>query len=307
MSMEMKENHKKSRFLVALNKWKQLGIAVKIFLIAFFIFFVAQVVFHAYPFVWVINNSLKSTEEFNSGISTSSLTTTWAFINYIKVFDEFVVYGNVYYLEMLWNSIWQTFVYLFVNLVASVMIAYALAKFRFPGRNWLYTLLIFIQTIPIIGTGAAAYKLRYELGMINNPFTIWFYWMNGFDYSAFILYGTFVGISKSYSESAEIDGANEVQILLEIILPQVIPLIIALVVTNFVGRWNDYQTAQISLNEFPSLAYGMYLYQLNSNWSASGKVTYYAALVVTALPGVLMYTLFQNVIIKNMSVGGIKG
>ena len=307
MSMEMKANHKQSRLSTALNKWKQLGIAVKIFLVAFFIFFVAEVVVHAYPFLWVINNSLKSTEEFNSGISTSSLTTTWAFINYIKVFDEFVVYGNVYYLEMLWNSIWQTFVYLFVNLVASVMIAYALAKFRFPGRNWLYALLIFIQTIPIIGTGAAAYKLRYELGMINNPFTIWFYWMNGFDYSAFILYGTFVCISKSYSESAEIDGANEVQILLEIILPQVIPLIIALVVTNFVGRWNDYQTAQISLNEFPSLAYGMYLYQLNSNWSASGKVTYYAALVVTALPGVLMYTLFQNVIIKNMSVGGIKG
>ena len=307
MSMEMKANHKQSRLSTALNKWKQLGIAVKIFLVAFFIFFVAEVVVHAYPFLWVINNSLKSTEEFNSGISTSSLTTTWAFINYIKVFDEFVVYGNVYYLEMLWNSIWQTFVYLFVNLIASVMIAYALAKFRFPGRNWLYALLIFIQTIPIIGTGAAAYKLRYELGMINNPYTIWFYWMNGFDYSAFILYGTFVGISNSYSESAEIDGANEVQILLEIILPQVIPLIIALVVTNFVGRWNDYQTAQISLNEFPSLAYGMYLYQLNSNWSASGKVTYYAALVVTALPGVLMYTLFQNVIIKNMSVGGIKG
>ena len=288
MNMEMKAKHKKSRFSVALSKWKQLEIAVKIFLIAFFIYFVVQAIFHSYPFLWVINNSLKSTEEFNSSSATSSLTTTWAFINYLKVLDEFVIYGNIYYLEMLWNSVWQTFVYLFVNIIASVMIAYALARFRFPCRAFLYTLLIFKQTIPIIGTGAAAYKLRYELGMINNPYTIWFYWMNGFDYSAFILYGTFVGISKSYSESAEIDGANELQILLEVMLPQVIPLIIALVVTNFVGRWNDYQTSQISLNKYPSLAYGMYLYQLNSNWSASGKVTYYAALVITALPGVLM-------------------
>jgi ABC-type glycerol-3-phosphate transport system permease component len=306
MSKKIRTN-RRNRFNSMLNKWNSLGIGVKIFLVTFFVFFVVQVVIHSYPFLWVINNSLKSTEEFNSGVSTSALTTTWAFINYIKVFDEFVIYGNVYYLEMLWNSVWQTFVYLFVNLAASVMIAYALARFRFPGRGFLYGLLIFIQTIPIIGTGAAAYKLRYALGMINNPYTIWFYWMNGFDYSAFIMFGAFVGISKSYSESAELDGASELQILLKVMLPQVLPLIIALLVTNFVGRWNDYQTAQISLNEYPSLAYGMYLFQLNSNWSASGKVTYYAALVMTALPGVLMYTFFQNIIIKNVSVGGIKG
>lgn len=305
--MKIQSNLKKSRITVALDKWKQLGMGVKIILIVFFLFFVSEAVVHVYPFLWVINNSLKSTSEFNSGVSTSALTTTWAFNNYIKVFDEFVVYGDVYYLEMLWNSIWQTFVYLFANLLASMMIAYALAKFRFPGRNFLYSILIFIQTIPIIGTGAASYKIRYQLGMINNPFTIWFYWMNGFDYSTFIMFGTFVGISKSYSESAELDGASELQILLKIILPQVVPLIIALVVTNFVGRWNDYQTAQISLFDYPSLAYGMYLYQINSNWSTSGKVTYYAALVMTALPGVLMYVIFQDLILKNVSVGGIKG
>lgn len=297
----------KTHFSTALKKWKKLGFGVKIFLVAFFLFFVFEAVFQLYPFLWVINNSLKSTEEFNSQLSTSSLTTTWALINYVKVFDEFVVNGDVYYITMLWNSIWQTGVYLFVNLLASAMIAYALSRYRFPGRGFLYGLLIFTQTIPIIGTGAASYKLRFELGMINNPYTIWFYWMNGFDYSAFIMFGTFVGISKSYSESAELDGANDLQILLKIMLPQVVPLIVALMVTNFVGRWNDYATAQISLNKYPSLAYGMFLYQVGSNWSESGKVTYYAALVMTALPGVLLYAFFQNIIIKNVSVGGLKG
>lgn len=296
-----------TRLKKAMQKWKNLGLPVKIFLSLFFLFFLFEAVVQLYPFLWVINNSLKSTEEFNYAVSTESLTTTWAFINYINVFDEFVVQGDVYYIEMLWNSVWQTFLFLMVNLMASAMIAYALAKFRFPGRGFLYGLLIFTQTIPIIGTGAASYKLRYELGMINNPYTIWFYWMNGFDYSAFIMFGTFVGISKSYSESAELDGANELQILLQVMLPQVVPLIVSLMVTNFVARWNDYATAQISLNKYPSLAYGMFLYQLNTNWSKSGKVTYYAALIMTAIPGVLLYALFQNVIIKNVSVGGLKG
>ena len=52
------------------------------------------------------------------------------------------------------------------------------------------------------------------------------------DYSAFIMFGTFLGISKSYSESAELDGASELQILLNVILPQIVPLIIALMVTS---------------------------------------------------------------------------
>lgn len=307
MSQKENKSYLKSHFKNSLKKWKNTGIGIKIFLIAFFLFFVFEVVVQLYPFLWVINNSLKSTAEFNYSKSTSAMTTTWAFSNYIKVFDEFVINGNIYYINMLWNSIWQTFVYLFVNLAASAMIAYALARYRFPGRGFLYGLLIFTQTIPIIGTGAASYKLRYSLGMINNPYTIWFYWMNGFDYSAFIMFGTFAGISKSYSESASLDGASELQILLKVMLPQVVPLIVALMVTNFVARWNDYATAQISLNKYPSLAYGMFLYQLNSNWSKSGKVTYYAALVMTALPGVLLYAFFQNIIIKNVSVGGLKG
>lgn len=215
----------------ALNKWKNLSVVEKILLTGFFLFFIFEAVVQFYPFVWVFNNSIKSPDEFNFATNKSLLTTTWAFTNYINVFSEFVIYGNIGYLTMLWNSVWQTFLYLFVNLLASMLVAYALAKFRFPGRGFLYGIMIFTQTVPIIGTGAASYKLRYELGMINNPYSIWFYWMNGFDYSAFIMYGTFVGISKSYSESAELDGANEFQILGNIIFPQIIPLLIALWLT----------------------------------------------------------------------------
>ena len=167
--------------------------------------------------------------------------------------------------------------------------------------------MIFTQTIPIIGTGAASYKLRYAMGMINNPALIWFYWAMGFDYACFVLYGTFQGISNSYSESAEIDGANEWQILLRVVLPQAFPAIVALLITNFVARWNDYAQAQISLNNFPNLAYGLYLFQKTSQYESNSQGLYYAALVFTALPGVLLYVFFQNFVVKNVSIGGIKG
>lgn len=293
---------KKIRFH-ALEKFKNLSLPVKITLALFFLYFLTQAIIHVYPFLWVINNSLKTADELNYASNTSALTTTWAFGNYLKVFSEFKVNGSIAYLEMLWNSTWQTFVYLLVNLLSSMLVAYALAKFRFPGRGLLYGIMIFTQTIPIIGTGAAAYKLRYALGMINNPWTIWLCWAVGFDYSAFIMYGTFQGISKTYSESAELDGANEFQILFSVIFPQIVPCIMALLVTNFVGRWNDYTMSQINLNEYPTLSYGMFLFQKSNN----GGVVYYASLILTAVPGILMYVCFQGLIINNMSIGGIKG
>jgi ABC-type maltose transport system permease subunit len=78
-------------------------------------------------------------------------------------------------------------------------------------------------------------------------------------------------------------------------------------VTNFVARWNDYSFAQINLTNYPNLAYGMFLYQTGSNWSADGKVVYYASLVMSGIPGIILYACFQGLIVNNISVGGLKG
>lgn len=294
-----------SAFKTKILKWRKKSVGEKIFLIVFFLYFVAQAVIQIIPFLCVVNNSLKTLPEFSQ--NSFSITSSWQFVNYIKVFDQFIVNGVVGYGEMLFNSLWQTFVYLFVNLFSSMLIAYALAKFSFPGKNVLYGLMIFVQTIPIIGTGAAGYKFRYQLGMVDNPWLIWISWAVGFDYSAFLMYGTFRGVSNSYAESAEIDGANEWQILFKVVFPQIFPLILALMVTNFIGRWGDYSTAQIYLPSYPNLAYGMFLFQLGSSWAQDGKVVYFASIILSALPGVVLYALFQKTIITNVSLGGLKG
>ncbi len=298
---------KKNKITSALNKFNQYGIGVKIVLIFFFLFFVFEAFISLYPFAWVINNSLR--EEFYINLNANAMTESWKFSNYLDVFTGLRVgtnQGNVYYMEMLWNSLWQTAIFLIVNLGSSSLVAYNLAKIRFPGRGFLYGLLIFIQTIPLFGAGTADFKLKYTLGMINNPSTIWISWMMGFDYSAFIMYGAFMGISKSYSESAEIDGANEFQIFGKIVFPQAVPALMALMVTNFVTRWNNYETSQIVLRDYPNLAYGLFVSWKDPGLTldAGGK---YAALLLTAIPGVLLYACFQNVIIKNMNVGGLKG
>ena len=96
-------------------------------------------------------------------------------------------------------------------------------------------------------------------------------------------------------------------ILWKIIFPQIFPLMLALMVNNFVARWGDFGTSQVNFPSYPNLAYGMYLFQLGSSWAKDGRVIYYASIIISAIPGVVLYALFQNTIIQNMSVGGLKG
>ncbi len=295
---------KKKFHIKGLSKFIGYSLPAKLVLIFFFLFFVAEAIIHLYPMIWAINNSLKTADEYYK--STTAITTTWQFANYVNVFKDFKV-GNVGILTMLWNAIWETAMYLIANLGSSLCVAYALAKFRFPGHEFLWGFLIFIQIIPIFGTGAASYKLFFELGFVNNPALIWIAWGGGFDYSAFILYGTFRGIDNAYSEAAKLDGANNPQILFKLLFPMVFPSLLALMVTNFVGRWNDYTVSQIYMNKYPNLAFGLFSYKKASQYAAGSIGAYFAATIVTAIPGVLLYSLFQNVIMKNITIGGLKG
>ena len=298
---------KSSKFKTAMSKWKTKPLYEKIILIFFFVFFCLEAFTSLYPFVWVINNALKLPAEFYE--SSSALTKSWYFQNFINVFDPEIGFflNEVNYFGMLGNSIWITFLNIFVNVGSSSLVGYCLSKYRFPGANLLYGIMIFTQTIPIVGSGAAGYKLSVALGLINNPALIWISWCSGFDYAAFIMYGYFRGISSSYMEAARIDGASEWQIIAKIIIPLAFPCMFALAIQNFVGMWNNYTTVQVMLREYPNLAYGLFVYSKENLHSHAGKGQYYAALIWTAIPGVLLYSCFQDVILKNLTVGGIKG
>ncbi len=288
------------------KKFNNFSLATKVILIAYLIFFISEALLHLAPVFFVINISFKNKYDSLNAFAIEPQLFTMR--NFVNVFTVFKVSGNTGFFGMFFNSLWSTTLRIVVSTASSTMLAYALARFRFPGRNFLYGVVIFVQTVPIMGAGAADFKLRAALGMVNNPALIWISWAIGFDYTCFILYGTFQGISRSYSESAEIDGASQLQILLQIVFPMAFPAILAMSITSFTGHWDDYGTFQIFLSKYPNLAYGLYQYG-NSKQGAflGGKMTYYAALLCSAMPVIIIYTCSQTLILKNIAVGGLKG
>ena len=291
-------------------KFKHVPFHEKVIYVFFVIFFSVFAVLYIYPLLWAMLNSLKTMKEY----ATDSLAwpQQWLFSHYADVFTEFQAVplsgGEPFrYFDMLFNSLWILVVNVFVNVASSTMLAYGLARFRFPGSKFLYAVVIFANTIPIIGAGPAAYKLAVELNMVNNPSAIWLMWAGGFDFAFIVLYGYFKGVSSSYSESAKIDGANNLTILLKVILPQVTPCIAAIAITQATGVWNNYSISMLYMRDYPNLAYGMYLFKDSTFLVKDSMPIYFAAAVISSLPVIILYTCSQNLILNNMTTGGLKG
>ena len=233
------------------------------------------------------------------------------FDSWKNVVNEFSVttdVGDQNLLNMLFNSIWFTIAKVSLSLMASFILAYAVAKFNFPGKNLIYVIAVFVQTIPLFGTGSASYKLFDSLNMVNNPSLFWFAWVTGFDFTFIILHGTLTGISNSYSESAKIDGANNMTIFLKIIIPMVAPVLLALFISDSLTVWNDYSTLMVYLRDYPTLSYGLYVFQTGESvYARNAPAIQHAATIISALPIVLIYSFSQKLILTNISVGGLKG
>ena len=291
-------------------KFKNVPLSVKIIYISFFVMFTFFAALYFYPLIWAFINSLKSMKEYAT--NSLKLPTEWRWHHYLDVFTEFQAVplsgGAPYrYFDMLYNSLWILIVYVSVNVGSSSLLAYALARFRFPGSKFLYSVVIFANTIPIIGSGPAAYKLAMALGLINNPSTIWLMWASGFDFAFIVFYGYFKGVSASYSESAKMDGASNWTILVKVILPQIIPCIVAVAITQAITIWNNYSISMVYMRDYPNLAYGMYLFKDSTFLVKDSMPIYFSAAIISSVPIIILYASTQKLVLTNMTTGGLKG
>ena len=284
---------------------KKSSVSEKVTAVIFFILFLFIAALSIFPLLWAFNNSLKTFDHFMD--NSFALTTDWLFKNYVDVFTGVFNYNGVNYIGLTINSLWIVVVKVLVNVASSAMLAYAIARFRFPGKEFLYVVVIFVNTIPVIGSGPVAFKLLHFLKMVNNPLTIWISWASGFDFAFIVLYGYFKGVSPAYSEAAYIDGAGELKTFFKIILPQIVPCLVAIMITQAIGVWNDYGTVMIYLTKTPNLAYGLYMFDKTSTYEENSKPVYFAAAVISAIPIIVLYTCSQNLILTNMTAGGLKG
>lgn len=217
------------------------------------------------------------------------------------------------------NTVVYTVLGTFINLAMTSMCAYPLARPNLEGKKALMGFIVF--TMFFSGGMVPTYLVVNQLGIID---TIWAMVLPGAisTYNMIVMRTFFMGIPESMHESACLDGANDIQILLRIVLPVSKPIMATMLLFYAVGHWNGYMNALMYLNSkalFP-------LQSILRNMVVDGQLTNsttevgagssfeviettmkYATIVVSTLPIIMIYPFVQKYFVKGVMIGSIKG
>ena len=227
----------------------------------------------------------------------------WHFEHYIEVFTLLKV-GRTNFFGMLFNSLYFSLLGPLISGMVTCLLAYAISKYRFPGSKLFYPVIMLVTLMPISGNGGAVYRLYYDLGLINSYSQIITSFV-GMNFNCLLYYAAFKNLSNGYSEAAFIDGANDFQVFFKVMFPQVFNVFGALFLLAWVASWNDYSTALVYLPKMPTIASGIYSFELEMRYNVRIDILF-AAYTISAIPPLLLFAFFSNVLTSNISLGGLK-
>lgn len=258
---------------------------------------------YVYLLIWAFLAGLKTHTEVV--MQPYALPTEWHWEHYITVFKELNVNGWDFF-GMLFNSVWFSVLGAFLAVFVTMNFAYCCTKYKFPGSTWPYAIILIMLTLPIYGTGGAHYKIIHSMGLINNYAYVLLNLGTGFTMEFLYFRAYFQNMSWSYAEAAMMDGANEYQIYFRVMAPMAKPLFGALYLKTWLNGWNDYSSGLVYQPKLPLLPTGIYQFNTEMVYRARLDILF-AACVLTALPALVMFIIFNRTLTTSVSIGGIKG
>jgi multiple sugar transport system permease protein len=192
------------------------------------------------------------------------------------------------------------------TVISSTLVAYGFARFRFPGRDLLFTILISTIFLPAAVTIVPTYAFFVTIGWVGTwlPLTIPHYFSNA--YNVFLMRQYMLTIPREIDEAAQMDGANPIRILWSVILPQCKSVMLAVALFHLVFAWNDYFGPLLYLStRFDLQPIAVALPRFNNLYGSNPPLIQAASLMAMALP-VVIFFMAQRVFIQGVVVTGVE-
>lgn len=204
------------------------------------------------------------------------------------------------------NTLIVTFVGMAGMLFSCSLVAYGFSRFRAPGLSVLFLLLLSTIMLPRQVRLIPLYVIFQNIGWIDTllPLIVPLFFANAFD--VFLLRQFFMTISLEQDEAAQIDGANSLQRLLYVILPQSKAAVVTVAIFHFLYAWNDFYEPLIFLHSRHNWTMAVGLQQFNGLYAVNTHLIM-AASVVMVVPPVLLFFFSQRIFMQGVVISGSKG
>ena len=208
--------------------------------------------------------------------------------------------------RLFFNTLMIALIGIVGTLISCILVAYGFSRFRFPGRNFLFTLLIATIFLPAAVTIVPTYAFFQLIGWVGTwlPITVPHFFANA--YNVFLLRQYFMTIPREIDEAAAIDGASPLRILTSVIVPMSTPVIVAVTLFHLVFAWNDFFAPLIYLTTRPDLQpIAVGLSYFNGIYGTNPPLIQAAALMASLLP-IFLFFIAQRVFIQGVVVTGVE-
>ena len=261
---------------------------------------IAWVVVICAPLLWVLMSSFKTTSQIFQ--SPFALPTSLTFENYVSAWTTASI-GSYFT-----NTVIVVGSALVIVMTLGAMCAYVLARYEFRGSQFIYYGMLAGLTFPIFLAVVPLFQTLRGFGLLNTfPGLIITYVAFALPFTVFFLYAFFKTLPQEVAEAAAIDGAGPWRIFFTIMLPMAKPGMASVAIFNFLGLWNQF-LLPIALNTNSAnyvLSQGMASFASQAGYSVNFGALF-AAVVITVLPVLVIYIIFQRQLQGSVSPGLLK-
>lgn len=265
---------------------------------------------------WGLFASLKSPAEFRLnklGIPKGHIW-EWSWSNYSFVYQNFVMDVTnqskqtieVGVSNMIINSLLYCIGCAFIGTLVPCIVAYLVVKFPFRFGKIIISVVLITMMLPIVGATASEIYVLNKLNLYDSFIGVWIQKFNFLGLYFLIFVANYELISDAYIEAAYIDGAGEFRIMTRIILPMVKPTFFTIFLLQAISYWNDYQTVLLYLPSHPTLSLGLYELSRSTINGLNNVPMRMAGVFIVALPVFILFAIFNNRFMGNLSMGGVK-
>ena len=267
---------------------------------------IAVGIFMIYPLLWMIGATFKPNNEIFSGLNILPKKATFeGYLNAMKNYG-----GDI----NIWKAMLNTYSYVIpaviFTIVSSTLTAYGFGRFKFFGRSVLFAILMSTLFLPQVVLNVPQYIMYNIFGWVGSKLYLPLIVPSMFateTYFVFMLIQFLRNIPKELEEAAKIDGCNEIQTLIKVIVPMLKPALVSCALFKFMWASNDFLGLLLYVNnpaKYPATIFVKLAMDSDAGFAWNRILS---TSLISILPSIIIFFIAQNQFVEGISAGGVKG
>lgn len=278
---------------------KKMSVSKKI--INYIVLIIIALVF-MFPLIWMVVSSFKNDVQIFTDISSmKAFVPTFMediFINYKQVVQKLPL------LQAMLHSFGYISVIILISLIVNSMAGYAFARLKFPKKNLIFSIILAVMIIPAQTVMLPQFSIIYKMGFTNSYMGLILPAIASPMY-IFLFRQQFLGIPESIEEAAKLDGASQVRIFFQLIVPLAKPIYATVIILQFIALWNDFVWPVMVISDTSKQTVQMALSSLfNIKPVNYGNVM--AGLTIVTIPVLILFLALQKYYVAGVASTGAK-